>query len=141
MVEQGQQRVIEQLEVILAVNAAGKALVVIGWPAHHCQHLARLGIQGNYRARLRDDPAGVAVDDVDPAGERLLGGPLQLQIKRQAHVAARDRILLLHHPQRQAGHVNFPQTAAAPSGQLVLQEELHACVANAVKRRVVALLL
>jgi len=73
--------------VVIRVDKTGKLAIVVGRPTDHRQDFARLGVQGDHHARLRNGARAARVlgqvDMVDLAGKRFCAPFCQFQIKSE----------------------------------------------------------
>jgi len=138
VIDQRAQQAVKLLEVVFAVNGAGKARIVVSRPADHRQHLTIARVHGDDHALLSDQALRFGVDDVDPPRDCFLGDFLQSQVERKLHALARHALDLINQRQALAGHVHDPGFSAARPGQLRLEVRLNARVADAIKGRVIA---
>src|SRR5690606_40703157 len=80
MVDQRRQGVCRYVEVILHIDSAGEARVVVAGIADHRQNFACTRFHGNYRTRLADDSAFAGVQLVDARSQSVFGGLLQVDV-------------------------------------------------------------
>ena len=131
----------EHFQIVIHVDNAGEARVVIGRPTDHGKDFTCVGMHGDHHTGLGANSSGQRVDLVDAPGQRLLGSGLQFRIEGEAQVLPRQWLAAADFAQDFPGHIDLAQNRTAHATQFILHKEFHASVADAVEEGIVALLL